>query len=144
MLPVANRFNQARHEFGIQNQTALLPFLENYLGEKIIETKKFYDTIDGKTETKDIEIKTRTPKYHYTDRKIVEEGWLIPACKIQHARESERPFVCFYYWKSDESVWEFVYTEEKLKGLKPFTPSWHKEKQLHYTLPQHLWTKLTK
>lgn len=137
MFPVANRYNQVRHEFGIQNQSALLPFLERYLGETITETKKFYDTIDGKTATKDVEIKTRTNKYHYTHPKIVEEGWLIPACKIQHARESGRPFVCFYYWKSDESVWMFEFAEEKL-GV-PFIPSWHPDKQLHYTIKQDKW-----
>lgn len=134
-----SRFNSARHAYGIANQTALLPFLESYLGEPIVETTKFYDTIDGKTSTKDIEIKSRTPVYHYTDPLIAREGWLIPTCKITHAKKSGRPFVCFYYWKKDESVWEFVYSEENLKGLVPFVPGWHKEKQPHYTIPQDRW-----
>lgn len=132
------RYNKERHDYGIANQTALLPFLESYLGEQIAETTKFYDTIDGQTATKDIEIKSRTPNYHYT-QSFMKSGWLIPACKIRRAATSGRPFHCFYYWKADESVWEFIYSQEAMAGLEAFIPPWHKEQQAHYTIPQDRW-----
>lgn len=133
-----SRYNKERHDYGISQQTAILPFLQSYLGETITQTTAFYDTIDGKTATRDIEIKSRTPNYHYT-QSFMKSGWLIPACKIQHARKSGRPFVCFYHWKSDESVWEFVFSEEAMEGLESFVPPWHKEQQPHFLVPQNRW-----
>lgn len=138
MFPSASRYNKARHDYGIANQTALVPFLESYLKEQITQTTKFYDTIDGQTATKDIEIKSRTPNYHY-NLAFMKPGWLVPACKIRHAKTSGRPFHCFYYWKADESVWEFIYSEEAMWGLKPFIPSWHRDEQEHYLIPQNRW-----
>lgn len=136
MVPA--RYNKARHDYGIANQNAVLPFLESYLGETIESTTAFYDRIDGKTATKDIEVKSRTPNYHYT-QSFMKSGWLVPTCKIEHARKSGRPLHCFYYWKSDESVWEFIYSEEAMEGLESFVPEWHAQKQAHYLIPQNRW-----
>jgi hypothetical protein len=139
---MAVRFNRARWNLGRQNQTALVPFLEQFLGEKIIETTKLYDTIDGKTETRDIEIKSRSANYDWQSGFIMRDGWLLPCCKIDHAKTSGRPFVCFYYWMKDGSVWQFEYTPEAMAGLQPFVPSWHKDKQAHYSIPFDRWKRV--
>lgn len=135
-----SRYNKERHDYGTANQRTLIPFLESYLGERIAETTAFYDTIDGKTASYDIEIKSRKPNYSYKDFYIMRDGWLLPACKIEHARKSKRPFLCFYYWLCDKSVWVFEFSEEAMEGLEPFVPSWHKEQQLHYNIPFNRWT----
>ena len=69
---------------------------------------------------------------------------MVPACKIKHAEESGRPFVCFYYWKADESVWKFEYSEDAIRGLTPRIPEWHPDKQSHYYIPQERWTCIRK
>jgi hypothetical protein len=136
------RFNKERWDFGKQNELELLPFLENYLGEPITETKKVYDTIDGTTSTKDIEIKSRSPSYDWDTWFMKENGWLLPACKIDHAKHSGKPFHCFYYWKKDGSIWEWVYKPEDMEGLIAYIPSFHKEKQYHYDIPFRYWKRL--
>lgn len=142
MFPVASRFNKERWDFGRVNQTALLPFLEQHLGETITETTAFYDTMDGKTKTKDVEIKTRSEKYNWQSDYIMAEGWLIPCCKVETARQTKRPTFFFYFWKCDGSVWELEYTEEKFRDLKPVVPPWHKEKQPHYYVPFTRWKRI--
>jgi hypothetical protein len=137
------RFDRTSWLFGKLNQQSLQPFLESYLGEPIIETTLIYDTVDGKTPTKDIEIKTRGITYDWNSSFLKREGWLLPACKVQTARDSGRPFHCFYYWKKDNSVWEWVYNEEQMERLVPFVPSFHKDKQLHYNIPFLYWKKIT-
>jgi len=112
------------------------------LGEKITETTEFYDTMDGKTEQKDLEVKTRTPKYNWKSDYIMKEGWLIPCCKIDRARVSGRPTFYFYYWKCDDSVWVLEYSKEKFKGLQARIPPWHKEQQEHYYVPFNLWKRI--
>lgn len=139
---MAVRFNKARWELGKENQTNILPLLEEFLAEKIVETTKLYDTIDGKTETKDIEIKSRSATYDWKNPKIMKEGWLLPCCKIDHAKNSGRPFFCFYYWMKDQSIWVFEYTPEAMVGIEPFVPFWHKEKQPHYNIPFRLWKRI--
>ena len=133
-------FDPVSHAYGTANQNALIPFLESFLGEKITETTALYDLIDGKTATRDIEVKSRTLNYFYTDPFIQRDGWLMPACKIQHAKRSGRPLLFFYNWKRDDSVWVFEYSPEAMKGLKPFVPHWKKDGQLHYNIPQNRWT----
>jgi hypothetical protein len=142
MLPVASRFNKERWDFGKKNQDALIPFIEKYLGESITETKAFYDTIDGKTEKRDIEIKSRGDSYNWDTPFLKKNGWLLPACKIDYAKESGKPFHCFYYWKSDGSVWEWVYNPVDMIGLSPYIPPHHKEKQYHYDIPFSYWKRL--
>lgn len=140
--PHALRYVKERWQFGRQNQTLLTPFLEEYLGEQITDTIQHYDTIDGKTETKDIEIKTRSKTYDWNDYFIMRDGWLLPACKIEHARTSGRPFLCFYYWKKDGSVWVFEYSEENMRGLESYVPHWHRDKQPHYNIPFSRWKQI--
>jgi hypothetical protein len=139
------RFNPDTHAYGEKNLNAILSFLESHLGESITKTTGRYDVMDCVTESKkDLEVKTRCSNYHYNQSFIKKEGWLVPACKINHARESGRPFVCFYYWKADESIWKFEYSEKAMEGLKPRVPEWNKDRQLHYYIPQDRWTCIRK
>ena len=116
--------------------------MEMILGENLTPTVKFYDTMDAESENYWVEIKTRSKTYHWED-KIMEEGWLIPACKIKRAMEEKTKKVCFYYyWKSDCSLWELEFSPAAIEGLEPSVPWWHKEKQLHYKIPQDRWTKI--
>lgn len=142
MNPNPSRFNKERWDYGKQSFNLLLPILEDYLDEPIQETKAFYDVLDAKTKTWDIEVKSRTNKYHWSDTFIMRDGWLIPSCKIEYAKKSERPFLFFYWWRKDDSLWEWEFNAEDLKGLKPFVPSWHKEHQEHYNIPFKSWKRI--
>ena len=142
MNPNPNRFNKERWDYGKQSFTLVCPIIEEYLEEPLIETKMFYEIMDAKTETYDIEVKSRTPKYHWKDEYIMRDGWLLPKCKIDYAKKSQRPFLFFYWWRRDNSLWEWEFNLEDLKGLEPFVPPWHKEKQEHYYIPFKCWKEL--
>jgi len=142
MNPTPSRFNKERWDYGKAGQTEILSFLESYLGEQITETTAFYDTMDGKTKTWDLEVKTRTPKYNWDHPLIQQEGWLIPCCKVETARATKRPTVFFYFWKADKSIWKLDYSEAAFADLKPVIPPWHKEQQRHYYVPFKRWTRI--
>ena len=137
----AQRYNKERHDFGKQGEGLVLPMVEMIIGESLTPTEKFYDTMDAESDNYWVEIKTRSKTYHWEDDFIQKEGWLIPACKIQRALAETEKKVCFYYfWKSDSTLWELEFTPDKIVGLEPRVPGWHKEKQLHYYIPQERWT----
>jgi len=139
------RFNKERWEFGKQGEKIVLPLVQLVIGETLTPTEKFYDTMDAVSENYWIEIKCRRPNYHYTDKIILKEGWLIPACKIERAvRETAAgKKVCFYYyWTSDCTLWELEFKEETFADLEPSVPWWHAQKQSHYYVPQERWTLL--
>lgn len=139
--PRAGRYNKARHDFGKLGEEEVLPLIEMLLGENLTPTTKFYDTMDAVSENYWVEVKTRSKEYHWDDKVIKREGWLIPACKIQRALSETTKKVCFYYyWKSDSSLWELEFSPKAIEGLVPSVPWWHKEKQLHYYIPQERWT----
>lgn len=142
MNPSPNRFNKERWDYGKASFDLLCPILEYYLDEPLEQTKRFYDVLDARTKTWDIEVKSRTPKYHWEQDYIMREGWLIPSCKVEFAKKSDRPFLFFYWWRSDNSLWEWEFDANALKGLTPIVPSWHKDRQEHYYLPFELWTRL--
>lgn len=138
----AQRYNKERHDFGKLGEEEVLPLVEMILGENLTPTEKFYDTMDAESENYWVEIKTRSKTYHWQD-KIMKEGWLIPACKIQRALAETEKKVCFYYyWKSDSSLWELEFKPILVADLVPRIPPWHKEKQLHYYIPQDRWTQI--
>ena len=115
------------------------------IGETLSPTEKFYDTMDAVSENYWIEIKCRRPNYHYTDKIIVKEGWLIPACKIERAKRevaAGKKVSFFYYWTSDCSLWELEFKEETFEDLEPLVPPWHAQKQLHYYVPQDRWIQI--
>jgi len=138
---MAVRFNKERHEYGKKAENRLLPVLETIIGEKIVPTANSCDTMDGVSETWDVELKRRTAKYSWADEKIMKEGWLIPACKITRARTSGKRTAFFYSWEKDESLWMFEYTEASMNGLKSYVPFWHIDKQPHFNIPFCLWTR---
>ena len=131
-----------RYEKGIEGQNFLKPLIENHLEEPIVFTLCQTDTMDAESEHYWIEIKRRFAKYHYTDSFILREGWLIPACKIKRARTEKKRVRFYYYWDSDESLWYWDYDERDLEGLTPVVPPWHRDGQLHYYLPQRVWSSV--
>jgi hypothetical protein len=136
------RFNKSRHAFGKLGESELLPLLESYLGEKFTPTERSNDMMDAYSANYYVEIKTRSPTIHWSNPKIQEQGCLMPACKIQRAREEAakgKKVSFFYFWKCDGSIWELPWSEEVVEGLTPFVPFWHPEKQLHYTIPVDRW-----
>lgn len=133
------RFNKARHEFGKSAEKDIKPYLEFLLGEELTKTESAYDTMDFVSENYFIELKTRTVRYHWDTPLIHKEGWLIPACKIDRARKEKKKVLFFYFWKSDNSLWELEYSPEAFADLEPAIPSWHADKQLHYYVPQDRW-----
>lgn len=142
MNPNPKRFNKERWDYGKSSFDVLRPILEYYLDEPLEETKLFYDIMDAKTKHWDIEVKSRTPKYHWEDSFIMREGWLIPSCKVEYAKKSDRPFLFFYWWRADNSLWELEYSDEAIEGLTPIVPPWHKEQQEHYYIPFNRWTRI--
>lgn len=138
-----SRYNKERHDFGKLGEEEVLPLVELVLGESLTPTEKFYDTMDAVSENYWVEIKTRSTKYHWEDKVIADEGWLIPACKIKRALAETTKKVCFYYyWRRDKSLWELEFSPEKIEGLEPSVPWWHQQKQLHYYIPQQRWTMI--
>ena len=136
------RYNKARHDFGKKGEAEALPLIELVIGETLTPTEKFYDTMDAVSDNYWVEIKTRSSKYHHEDAFIVREGWLVPACKIERAKQeaaSGKKTNFYYYWKSDNSLWELEWDESKTADLTPSVPSWHADKQLHYYIPQDRW-----
>ena len=142
MNPNPSRFNKERWDYGKSAFDSLKPILEQYLDQPLEETKMFYDIMDAKTATWDIEVKARTPKYHWSDPFIKRDGWLIPKCKIDYAKKSDRPFLFFYWWRKDNSLWEMEYDDSCIEGLEPVVPWFHKERQEHYYIPFSKWTRI--
>ena len=142
MNPNPSRFNKERWDYGNANFKILIPVIEEYLVEPLEESKLFYDIMDAKTATYDIEVKSRTPKYHWTDSFIMRDGWLIPKCKIDYAKTSKRPMLFFYWWKKDNSLWVWEYSYEDMIGLHSFIPPFHKEQQEHYNIPFKYWKRI--
>ena len=135
------RFNSERHQFGKLGEEEILPILEVLLGENLTPTEKLYDVFDAESESYWIELKTRTAKYHWSD-KCMKEGWLIPKCKIDRALKEKKKTNFYYYWTSDKSLWELEFNPEILEGLICKIPWFHADKQPHYYFPQELWTEI--
>jgi hypothetical protein len=140
MIP--SRFNKERWEFGMKGQEQVIPLVEAVLGETLTLTERFYDTMDAVSDTHWVEIKTRSDKYSWTDAFIQREGWLVPAAKIERARQETKIVSFFYYWFADNSLWEFEYSPEAVADLTPSIPSWHPDKQPHYYIPQDRWIQI--
>jgi len=134
------RFNKERHDFGLLGESVVLPLVEQIIGEPILKTSSVYDTVDGESENYLIEIKTRTSRYHWTDALIEQEGWLIPACKIERAQTSTKKVCFYYYWTADKSLWELEYSPDVFAQLTPTIPPWHADHQRHYYVKRNEWT----
>lgn len=115
--------------------------IEQHLDEPIVFTKMTNDTMDAESKSYWIEIKCRLPSYHWSDG-CMQSGWLIPACKILRARENKKATRFYYYWQSDKSLWYWDYNEKDLEGLKPSIPPHHRDSQLHFYLPQRVWSSV--
>jgi hypothetical protein len=139
---ISTRFNKERWEFGMKGQEQVLPLIEAVLGETLTLTEKFYDTMDAVSESHWVEIKTRSPKYSWTDSYIQREGWLVPACKIERARNETKTVSFFYFWTKDQSLWAFQFSPDAVSDLTPTVPRWHPDKQPHYYIPQDRWSRI--
>ena len=140
---LAHRFNAERHAIGQQGFEEVAPFVERILGEPITPTAAFYDTMDAESEHWLIEIKKRTAKYHYTDKVIQKEGWLIPLSKVKRGYTSDKRVVFYYFWEQDKTLWELEFHKELFDSLTPAVPWFHKQRQLHYYVHQDHWSLIT-
>jgi hypothetical protein len=136
------RFNKERWEFGKASEKEIKPFLESIIGEPLIPTSKFYDTMDFESESYLIELKTRSNKYHWDSPVILKEGWLLPECKIDRAKKETKKVLFFYFWASDQSLWTLEYSPEVFADLKPKIPFWNPDRQPHFYVPQDEWTRI--
>ena len=131
-----------RLPYGLEGQRIVKPLVENHIGEPIVFTSATYDTMDAQSEHYWIEIKRRSKKYHWSDKVILREGILIPACKIRRAATETKSVRFYYYWDADQSLWYWDYNEKDLEGLKPEVPHFHVDRQEHYYLPQRVWSSV--
>jgi hypothetical protein len=135
-----------RVRYGTALEPVILPKISAYLNDKIQKTEYQFSFLDFQGHRTWAELKVRTSDYHHTDS-VMREGWLLPACKI---REAERMFrkgievYFFYLWERDGSFWVYKYNPKDFATLVPRVPSWHKDKQLHYFVPTHLWKLIDK
>jgi hypothetical protein len=136
----------AKVSYGKEGQTALTTVISQILGEEMTETKATFDTLDFESPTIFAELKRRTRDWTYLDKKIQEEGWLIPSCKIHRAWEElargKRVFF-FYFWSFDKSLWMFeMKSDDFSEGEKThFIPRYHYDTQLHVAAHQSRWTR---
>lgn len=132
-----------RVAYGTHLELVLLPKLSEYLNQPIKKTTYEYSLLDFSGQHFWAELKVRTSDYHYSDPKIKEEGWLIPACKIRQAQLeyylNKKDVYFFYLWERDSSLWVYKYNPQDFVALKSRIPQWHLDKQHHYFLPESCW-----
>ena len=135
--PIHTRYNQ-----GIEGQYFLQSSIEKHLGESIVWTTCQTDTMDAESKTYWIEIKRRLGTYHYSNKIIREEGWVIPVCKMERARQEKKKTRFYYFWDSDQSLWYWEFNPTQLRDMMIKIPTNHRDNQPHYYIPQSFWKKV--
>jgi hypothetical protein len=127
-------FNAERSAYGLQQEDNLIERLSLIVGEELIKFPSRYSTFDFESENFLVELKSR--------RKTVSPScfstWLLPACKGEVARNSEKSVLFFYHWEVDDSLYYLEYNEELFDSFTKETP--HFTNQLHYYISSSLWT----
>ena len=122
----------SRHTFGWAKEEELRPVIEGLLGEMLLHTNNRYARHDWDCETFCVELKSRTGASTDYDK------WLLPACKIDKAREAKKPTIFFYYFEKDEALFKCVY-DERFNYLERSVP--HFTKQEHVYVPSVWWER---
>ena len=134
-----------RSIFGYHYENLLKATLERVVGEPIVKTSEEYDTMDFQGNTSFLELKARSDQYHYSQSFIKKQGWLLPYCKIQRAKEEVakgKRVVFFYFWKADKTLWMWEYSEEALTDCIIKYPDWHIDQQQQIYVKEMHWKKV--
>lgn len=134
---------EERVAYGTRLEPYFLQKLSEVTNDTITKTSYCFSLLDFEGQTSWSELKVRTADWFYTDPKIQEEGWLIPACKFLDAawKKSEgKDVFFFYYWALDQSLWMIKFEPTFLMDFLLGIPKDHKDNQLHYFIHQDKWT----
>lgn len=134
-----------RSKLGLHFEKVLRPTLQNVIGETILKTEEETDTMDFYSENFFVELKARGDSYHFSQWFIQRDGWLLPYCKIQRAREEAKKgkrCVFFYFWTAGKTLWRWDFNEADLVGIKDEYPEWHRDQQRQVYIPQRCWTQV--
>ena len=135
-------YNKEKAAYGKKNEDIIQHFLPLIYGEAFRHTTAEKDELDFVSENYWVELKTRKPTYSWCDDVIKREGFLMPHCKLIRALNERRATKFLYYWKKDHSLWEWSFTEDAAKSLKPFVPHFHYTKQVHVNIPFDWWKRI--
>lgn len=142
MKPSSHPFYQ-RSKYGLYYETILKPKLEDLIGEPILKTTMETDTMDFESETAFIELKTRSDQYHPSQSFIKKDGWILPYCKIQRAREEVakgKRVIFFYFWLAGKTLYRWDFSEAGILDAKVEYPAWHRDHQQQIYIKEHHWT----
>jgi len=130
---------KTKQDVGKEAVQIVLPIIEAHLGETFTATKERYNTLDLYSNSFWVEVKSRCPPY-FPEHPKLQEGWLLPACKIERAKKEEKETYFFYFFWMDQSLWKYKFKQEDFLHLEP-KRAWPSP-QMHYCLPQSLWEKV--
>ena len=128
--------------YGTEAEQILLPMLSVAVGEPLTKTGGKMDTMDFEGRTVVGELKKRSSDWSYKNKKIYDEGWLIPSCKIIKGWEqiaAGKRVVFFYFWMEDKSLWMWEMEEDDFIDGGHFIPKNHYDQMLHVAVHQSSW-----
>jgi len=130
---------KTKQQVGQDAVALVLPIIQEHLGEVFTATKERYNTLDLYSKSYWVEVKSRCPPY-FPEHPKLQDGWLIPECKIERAKKEEKETYFFYFFWMDNSLWKYKFDPKDFQDLvaKRAYPS----PQMHYCVPQHLWARL--
>jgi hypothetical protein len=127
---------KTKQDVGREAVTIVLPIIEKHLGEIFTATKERFNTLDLYSTSFLVEVKSRCPPY-YPGHPKLQEGWLIPACKIERSKKEEKQTYFFYFFWMDQSLWKYKFNQADFLDLVPKRA--YPSPQMHYSVPLHLW-----
>ena len=130
--------------YGNEGEQQLIKIISDIVGSTLKKTSYTFDSMDMESDSCLVELKRRSSDWSYSDKKIKEEGWLMPSIKVLKAHEvrSEgKKAYFFYFWSKDKSLWSLEIHEGDFCSCPHFVPKGHYDNQLHVAIPQERWTK---
>lgn len=130
---------------GYHYESKLKPVIQKQIGETITKTTLQTDTMDFESESTFAELKSRSDQYHYSQWFIKRDGWLLPTCKINRAKEElkkGKKVIFFYFWVADKSLWRLDFTEEGCLDMNHKYPEWHHDQQQQTYIKDHYWKRI--
>lgn len=137
--------SQQRNKLGLYYEKILHPALELAIGESLVKTEDRYDVMDFQGKNCFVELKTRGDQYHYSQSFIKKDGWIIPYCKIEKAKEEVakgKRVIFFYFWTAGKSLWRWDFSEKDLLGCKIEYPKWHHDLQQQIYIQEKNWKQV--
>jgi len=126
---------------GLEGQKFIKPLIENHIQEPLVMTACEYDTMDAYSENYWIEMKRRSDNYDW-DHPLMKQGVLIPSCKIKRASREKKTVRFYYYYDRSNTLWYWDYNKKDLESCLCQIPSWHRDKQEHWYVPQRFWSSV--